>query len=247
MEKGRLFNKKYRVINIIKSGENRNVFLTEHIYLHTFWVIKEWKYREFTSIPLEAVMLSKLNHHDIPKAVDYFEENRSQYLVEEYVEGMTLEDIIKERGRIQNRLGLEWMCQLCKVLEYIHNIKPHPIIHGDIKPSNIIVSPDKTIKLIDFGASKPESISNCRYFATEGYSAPEQYYSAAIDQRCDIYSVGAVLYFILTGKHPGKRIQFESGLSENIFFVIDKCTSIKELRYYNIRELKDDLFKNLNS
>ncbi len=249
MERGRLIGKKYRVIARMKSGGTKKVFLAEHIRLHTFWIIKEWRNWESTSIPMEAMILSKLKHQDIPRAVDYFEENSYGYLIEEYIEGDILEDVIKERGKIQSRLGVEWMYQLCKILEYIHSIKPHPIIHGDIKPSNIIVSPDKTIKLIDFGASKAKSVSDWRYCITEGYSAPEQYFSTAIDQRCDIYGVGAVLYYIFAGKHPEKKIRLDpgSGFSENVSAVINKCTFfLKELRYHDVMELGEDL-KKINS
>ncbi len=247
MQKGSILNKKYKVILNLKSKGKNNVFLVEHVHLHTLWVVKEWRQCLHRPMPVETILLAKLNHHSIPKVVDYFEENSNQYMVEEFFEGDTLESVVKDKGKVHGRKSLEWMYALSKVLTYIHEMKPFPIIHGDIKPSNIIVSSDETIKLIDFGASKCKALDmDYRCFGTEGYAAPEQNISTKIDQRSDIYGIGQVMYYILIGQHPKTTLHFqpERNLSKNISQVIHKCTFFaKELRYANVRELENDICK----
>jgi len=244
MGKGSVLNKKYRVIKKIEGKSN--VFLVEHIYLHTLWVIKKWTSCLCSSMPAEPLLLARLNHRSIPMVVDYFVEDGNQYMVEEFLEGDTVEAIVRARGKVPNKKSLEWMYELCKVLRYIHDLKPFPIIHGDIKPSNMLVSSDGDIKLIDFGASKCKVVDvDIRCFGTEGYAAPEQGIPSEIDHRTDIYGMGGVFYYILTGQHPKKTFHIDSNtsLSENVSYVIDKCTSSsKESRYANVRELEKDIY-----
>ena len=153
----------------------------------------------------EAEMLAALNHPNLPRVTDHFEQDGKAYLVMEYVPGETLLSYLSRTGLPQplDRV-LDWMRQLCDVLDYLHGQSP-PIIFRDLKPANIMLAPSGQIKLIDFGIArlfKPGQAQDTRAFGTAGYSAPEQYGRGQTDARSDIYALGVLLHQLLTGYDP---------------------------------------------
>ena len=156
-----------------------------------------------SSFNREAQILATLNHPAIPKVYDYFTEGQRSYLVMEFVEGKDLETILRETpGFLPVETVVDWALQLCDVLQYLHSQKPNPIIFRDLKPSNIMLTPEGRIVLVDFGIARifQRGIRGTMV-GTEGYAPPEQY-RGIMDPRSDIYSLGATLHHLLTKIDP---------------------------------------------
>ena len=156
----------------------------------------------------EAIMLARLSHPSLPSIHDHFFEDGRWYLVMDYIAGETLED------RLQHAAGqglpvaevIRIGRQLCAVLDYLHSQQP-PIIFRDLKPSNIMLTPDGRVYLIDFGIArffKPGQPGDTEHLGTHGYAAPEQYSTSRTQTgaRTDLYGLGATLHHALTGLDP---------------------------------------------
>jgi len=161
----------------------------------------------------EAGLLATLNHTAIPKVYDFFEEHGRAYLIIELIEGHDLDAALRVAGGpIEEVRAARWAIQVCDVLEYIHNLQPEPIIFRDLKPSNIMVTPQERIVLIDFGIARvfqPDQPKGT-IVGTEGYAPPEQYRGVG-DARIDIYALGATLHHLLTGVDPRSEVPFTFG------------------------------------
>ncbi len=153
----------------------------------------------------EAEMLAALNHPNLPRVTDHFEQDGKAYLVMEYVPGETLLSFLMREGLPQPQARVfEWARELCDALDYLHTQIP-PIIFRDLKPANIMLTPKGQVKLIDFGIArlfKPGQARDTQAFGTIGYSAPEQYGKGQTDARSDVYSLGVLLHQLLTGYDP---------------------------------------------
>jgi tetratricopeptide (TPR) repeat protein/tRNA A-37 threonylcarbamoyl transferase component Bud32 len=154
----------------------------------------------------EAVMLARLNHPNLPSIFDHFEENGRWYLVMSFIEGETLEDYLLHTPNF--RLPASEVMQigivLCTVLGYLHNQHP-AIIFRDLKPANIMRTVDENLYLIDFGIArhfKPGQTRDTAYYGSMGYAPPEQYGKTQTTPRSDLYSLGAILYQLLSGHDP---------------------------------------------
>ena len=159
----------------------------------------------------EAAILARLNHPNLPRVTDHFiEPSGRQYLVMDYIEGSDLREILKEQqGPLPERVVLAWIDQVMNALEYLHhwfNPATHclsPIVHRDIKPGNIKLTPNGCVVLVDFGLAKyeeeQEGNNASARSVTAGYSPVEQYTGGATI-RSDIYALGATLYTLLTGQ-----------------------------------------------
>ncbi|MFQ5594772.1 MAG: serine/threonine-protein kinase [Anaerolineae bacterium] len=161
----------------------------------------------------EAQVLAQLDHPNLPKVSDYFSVAGRDYLVMDFVAGQDLRAIVtdaRQRGRFlpENQV-LMWADQLCDALTYLHNQEP-PVVHRDVKPANIKLTPAGQIKLVDFGlvtSLSPENLEtvtvvrgagSLAYMPLEQFSADSRH----IDVRSDVYSLGATLYRLLTGQAP---------------------------------------------
>ncbi len=149
----------------------------------------------------EATILSRLNHLNLPAFTDFFTEGSRHFLVMEYIEGNTLEELLEHNGgSFSERRVLGWARQLCDVLEYLHSQQP-PVIFRDMKPGNIMLRRDGRIKLIDFGIARIFRHSGSRdtqMLGTPGFAPPEQYGSSQTDERSDIYSLAMTLFQLMT-------------------------------------------------
>lgn len=162
---------------------------------------------------MEASILARLDHPNLPKVSDYFSEGNREYLVQDFVAGRDLQEIIRETQRRNKFLPepqvLDWATQLLSALEYLHDQNP-PVLHRDIKPSNIKVTPQGIVKLVDFGLVKvlqpddTRTVTVVQGRGTAAYTPLEQYGSdnGSTDARSDIYSLGATFYHLLTCEPP---------------------------------------------
>lgn len=197
----------------------------------------------------EAHILARLDHPNLPKVVDFFSEGDHKYLVMEYIEGETLEKIVLgEKGYLPVDKVIHYGLQIAEVLDYLHNRKPNPIIFRDLKPSNVMVTADNRVKLIDFGIARIFTSGKDKdtiILGTPGYAPPEQYGKSQTNERSDIFSFGATLYFVLTKEDPGKSpfhfppiTNFNSNVPKELEEVILKAVSIApESRYSSMKEI----------
>lgn len=156
----------------------------------------------------EAELLARLEHPNLVRVSDRFQEGQHHYMVMELIEGQTLQKMLE--GRVEpfpEDQVLLWADQLCDALDYLHNQQPK-IIYRDIKPSNVmVVDGSDTVKLIDFGIArfyKPGRRKDTVVFGTEGYAPPEQYGKSQTDERADVYALGAMLHQLLTLRDPAQ-------------------------------------------
>src|ERR1700681_727035 len=152
----------------------------------------------------EADTLAQLKHQAIPAITDRFEISNRHYLVMEYVEGRNLEEELAARGEpLPEGLVIDIARQLSDVLVYLHGLKPL-IIYRDMKPSNVMLNPNGRVVLVDFGIARLfKAARKGTMIGTLGFAPPEQY-QGNVDPRSDIYSLGATLHYVLTGRDPEK-------------------------------------------
>src|SRR5579859_1450865 len=166
----------------------------------------------------ESHLLADLLHPNLPRIYDHFTASERSYLVMDFIEGETLEDYLDHvgGGPLPLERVLTWGEQLCDVLNYLHTHQP-PIIFRDLKPSNVMISGSGHIYLIDFGIArvfKPGQAHDTVALGSPGYAAPEQYGKAQSTPRSDIYSLGALMHFLLTGVDPSDQPFFFKPASE---------------------------------
>ncbi len=237
---GSVIDGKYKILNVIGRGGMSVVYLAMNERVNKQWAIKE----AFCADKKEIEMLKKLRHPHLPGVVDVIERGESLLIVMDYIEGRSLDEIVRESGAQPQHLVLEWAKQLCGVLVYLHAQKP-AIIYRDMKPSNVMLKPDGKVMLIDFGAAreyKPLGGKDTISLGTRGYAAPEQYEKEEqSDVRTDIYCFGVMLFQLLTGESPyGLRpiCMVNPSLSSGLEAIIIRCTQVKkEERYQSCEEL----------
>lgn len=248
------FNDTYEIRSLIGRGGMSTVYLAEHKRLHTRWAVKEVRKQQGARFDFlaESNILKRLQHPMLPRIVDIFEDAENIYIVEDFVEGITLDELLKREKKVDEPLALQWFRDLCGVLRYLHTQQPSPIIYRDMKPSNIMLQPDGSLKLIDFGIAreyKEASSGDTTYVGTKGYAAPEQFGKAQTDARTDIYALGVTMYHLVTGKSPYEPpYQFvpvrelDGKLSHGIEYILNKCVQPEPAdRYQNVDKLLDDL------
>ena len=200
----------------------------------------------------EAEILGRFIHKGIVDLEDFFEEKGTVYLILEYCEGKTLKEYILEEDLTE----IEVMKIFEEIMEVIEEIHSKDVIHRDIKPSNIIIDKNKNVKIIDFGSAIIKEEENGKYVKlTNGYSPMEMYsVKSKNDERTDIYSLSALLYFMLNKQKPMDSVKrfyypellYEDTVSENARIFIEKGLEQEmKARYENIQEMKEK-FKKLN-
>ncbi|MFN7036379.1 MAG: protein kinase domain-containing protein [Bellilinea sp.] len=211
---GTVLNNRYRIVSILGQGGMGSVYQAMDENLGIMVAVKENLFltdeyaRQFQR---EANILASLRHPNLPRVGDYFTiPGQGQYLIMDYIDGEDLRQRIERLGTLPEEEVILIGVAICDALHYLHTRTP-PIIHRDIKPGNIKITPEGQIALVDFGLAKvmsggQQTTTGARAM-TPGYSPPEQYGTAPTDARTDIYSLGATLYACLTGTIP------EDGLS----------------------------------
>ena len=168
-------------------------------------------------------LLADLDHPGLPRFRGQYQNERMLCIVREYIEGEPLSDRARETAMSQEEI-LSVTDQLCGILEALHGHNP-PIIHRDIKPENVILRADGTAVLIDFDISrsfKERGQTDTVFFGTKGYAAPEQYGFGQTDSRTDIFALGVLLRWLMTGSiRENKNITINADVQR----IIDHCTA----------------------
>ena len=252
----------------ILGGGMSRIFLARSSKLGNRWIVKYISHKN-GALANEENILKQLNHISLPKIVDIFHDDSGVYLVENYIEGVTLDTVLDGHSPLNQILIQEWAEQITRVLSYLHNMKPSPIYHFDLKPSNIMVTHDNRLVLIDFGISKQLGQVGGAIGVTYKYAAPEQLkyhidtnnmellesrfgnlseerFQWQPDARTDIYSLGVMLFELSVGQIP--TIQnvhlLKDSVSQELCKIIKKCLELKpQDRYQNAQDLLVDTQK----
>ncbi|RLC98465.1 MAG: hypothetical protein DRI77_04995 [Chloroflexi bacterium] len=214
---GTVLQERYRIVQVLGKGGMGAVYLVEDLRLYgKQWALKELLERfidpderaeAIEQFRREVQILVGLRHPNLPQVVNTFESSGRHYLVMEFIEGQTLEDLLKAApaGRLPEEQVLAWTAQICDVLDYLHSHEP-PIIFRDLKPANVMITPQGQVKLIDFGVARlfdPNKGTDTLRMGTVGYAPPEQYSGQGqTTPRSDIYALGTTLYELLSGDSP---------------------------------------------
>jgi len=213
LEIGGLLYNRYRIESVIAQGGMGSIYkaidqsLGVRVAVKENLFVTEESSRQFRR---EATILASLRHPNLPRVTDHFViPDQGQYLVMDFIEGEDLRQRISRNSLLQEDEAILIGAAICDALSYLHN-RPAPILHRDIKPGNVKVSPTGQVFLVDFGlariAQPGQSTTIGAQALTPGYAPPEQY-GRGTDNRSDIYSLGATLYAAMTGAVP------EDGLS----------------------------------
>jgi serine/threonine protein kinase len=197
---------RYKIVGLLGSGGMGAVYLVEDQKLSgKRWAMKQMNHAisNQQGLAAEAQTLIGLDHPNLPNIVDYFVEEEHSYLVMDYIEGGTLQQRFEASGKVMELDDLiSLTLQLCDVLKYLHEQSPQPVIHRDLKPSNILIDHRGRAILIDFGTAryyKEGNAQDTQQMGTFGFAAPEQFNRSQTDARTDMYSLGAILYYLATG------------------------------------------------
>ena len=195
----------------------------------------------------ETNILKTIKHPNIPIIYDQYEDEYAFYIVEEYIEAKNLFDYIKENGLFSESFAIDIGIKLCEIISFLHSQKPVPILFLDIQPKNILIK-DKKIYLVDFGNSFyiDETHNRELLLGTPGYAAPEQYKHEKLDERADIFGIGAILYFMVTGRngdYKGARsLEFPNEITGKYKMIVKQCMSKdKEYRFLDVSVIADNL------
>lgn len=199
---------RYRVVGVLGEGSQAETLDAidgesgRHVAVKRFLVRGAQSWKDVELAEREARVLAQLTHQRLPRYLDAFEEDGALVLVMEKVEGESLAAMRKRGGTLDRKQVLRLLEEMGEVFEYLHGRAP-PIIHRDVKPGNVLLRPDGSFALVDFGSVrdslKPEGGSTV--VGTFGYMAPEQFQGRAFSQS-DVYSLGATALSLLTGRDP---------------------------------------------
>jgi len=234
------FSEQYEAMEYIYSGEQSDVFVVRDRISSEYFLAKFYQQiADYNSD--EEDILAQLDHPAIPKLVTSFKTKDTICIVREYAGGTSLD---KLSISLNEKHVLELCLQLCDILTYLHNLAP-PVIHRDIKPQNIILDDDGKVYLIDFGISRnfsDDALKDTINIGTDGFMPPEQYGFKQTDCRSDIYSLGILLCWLLSGKKNPEALT--SLISSNLMGVINKCTAFSpEHRYHTADAVKEALLQ----
>lgn len=204
-----IFEQTLKILRPIGQGGMGTVYLAQDLADGSLWAVKE---QEITAVNRELVtseaeILARLSHPAFPRFRFQKQEGQTFYLVMEYVDGCTLEDLIHSGKKLPEDLIADWFLQICQAVVYLHSLTP-PIVYRDFKPSNIMLDHNGNIRIIDLGIAQeyrtPQSGRRANAL-TRGYAAPEQYDSRySLDVRTDLYAVAVTIHYLLTGKDPNQ-------------------------------------------
>jgi serine/threonine protein kinase len=261
IEAGEVLRERYQIREVIGKGAYGVVYLADDLsHNGVKWAIKEiWeghlsdeeRDEAISRFRQEVSILKGLNHTGIPKIIDSFSMGPSHFIVMEYIEGKTAEELCNENTPDEKTV-VSWALKICDILDYLHHLEPDPLIYRDIKPGNIMITAKGRVLLIDFGIARffnPTKQRDTMILGTPGFAPPEQYGRAQSDMRSDIYALGATMYHLLTDKDLGIfnfRIppvrELRNDISPELETILIRCLAPSpEKRYADVSELGSSL------
>jgi serine/threonine-protein kinase len=245
------FLKNYQIIDCLNISGNSTVFKIRRFSDGSPFTLKAIRLDDNIKFNLDK--LTELDHPGLASIVAHGTSSNYQYVVKTYIEGETLRQYITRNGPMKDSMVKRVADQLIEVFEYLHS-RPEPFIFRDLKPANIVVTPEFKIVLIDLETirqTRSEQTSDTFYVGTHGYASPEQYGYKQSDERSDIYTIGATLYYLYTAEEPPilpqkqmKVMQRNLRNSFQLAHVINICMAFNpEDRFKNVGSIKKAIRK----
>ena len=243
---------RYEIIKELGQGGAGQVYLAHDRHLKKAVALKRITRSKSASVGglwHEANVLKQMEDPALPVVYDFFTNADGDYMVMEYVQGVTLADYVSENGPMTVSAAILLIHKLASAIEYLHSFAS-PVIHGDLKPANIMLRGDGQIKLLDFGTSFMQYGARLRHICSGSrhFSAPEMFTkNAEAGKASDIYSLGAILYYLLSGRvaQPTARGRCHYIMGEanaDVKRLISRCLCRDaSKRYQNVWQLKDEL------
>ena len=263
-----VLDERYRVIRALGQGGMAFVYLAEDLETGRLVALKVMR-DELSDDPefirrfaTEARAAASLDHPNIVHVLDYGQDGEIRYIVQEYVQGRTLKDMIREHGALNYKLAIPLMIQIGLALEHAH---ARGVIHRDIKPQNILITDDMVAKVTDFGIARTTNTNTITLtggvaFGSVHYFSPEQARGGMVTERSDLYSLGIMMYEMLTGvlpfdgessvavaikqlqEMPARPSSIHAGFPKSLDNIIFKAIQKKpEQRYQSAREFVKEL------
>lgn len=244
-----IWKERYQIIKLLGSGGMGQVYKVWDIHLEKEWAMKEME----GDISRELQILKQLSYHRFPRIVDAFLEEERNFLVMDYIQGITLAEILK-KGPLEEKRIVALGKQIAQALIYLHERTP-TLLYLDLKPSNIILDESEEVKLVDLGSVLLKGRSGT-ISGTMGFASPEQISAkrCGLNEQSDIFSLGMLLFAMATGKterlpvvEEGRRYgisvhQYNPLLSLKLEKIIEKCTrGSRDKRYLSVRDVYQQL------
>jgi len=262
---GMVIKDRYRIIKPLGKGAMGQVYHARDMSNYKTVVIKEFDLCETSCLKeddakdlflKEVEFLKKFNHPGLPEFYEYFSLDSAQYIVMEFIDGKTLEEIIDSSKKpVNEEKAVKWTIELADILDYLHNSFNKPLVYRDLKPANIIITYANKARLIDFGISRyydPDKNTDTLRLGSPGYAAPEQYKGGGqTGPQADIFSLGVILFQLLTCYDPSERPfkfpplkELNPRVSDELAKIVEKAINLKPLnRYISAKDFKDTLEK----
>jgi serine/threonine-protein kinase len=262
---GTVLKNQYRIVRLVGGGGMAWVYQVEELPAGSgkLWALKELRPQtEDRSeravaqglFQQESRLLRELDHPNIPKIADFFEEQGRACLVMEFIWGESLEKrLTLTNAPLLETDVLKWAIQLCEALDYLHGLQP-PIIFRDMKPSNVMVTNTGLVKLIDFGIARTYKVGKRKDTVTmgsENYAAPEQWGKGQTDARSDVYALGATMYHLLANMAPTPAFlpseplplaNYNVALSKKTIAIVEKAMARdRQRRFQSALEMRQAL------
>ena len=249
-----VIGEKYEVLEVLGKGGCGTVYKVLEKSLDRILAMKETKLVSGTEREVyekETRILKTCFHPALPVIFDSFWQGERHYMVMEYVEGITLKEYVDRHGKVEWKQAVKLCMDLGEILSWLHT-RNQPIVYGDLKPDNIMITREGTVRLLDFGTAgleeeQEEYANGC--YASFGYAAPEQKKGKKAEITSDIYSFGAVIHYMLTGEDPckppyirRKLRECDGALPKGLETAVNRC--LKEhpaKRYPSVKALLDEL------
>ncbi len=233
----------WTVYECLKESEDSSTFLVKESATGILCVLKWGRNRQTEFLRNEMEIMKKMADRKlsgIPKAYRIFEENGEVYLVREYIEGMSLAQMVLQKGGISEAEICRISRKICQTAEQFQN-PDEPMIHRDIKPENIVVTPGGEVVFIDFGTMRSYKKDGSRdtfVVGTRGTAAPEQYGYTQTDQRTDVYAIGQTMLYMVSESYEMNQLS-ECAVSRRMKKIIEKACSFEpDKRYGDAAQLR---------
>ncbi len=247
---------RFYLIRVIKTGGQAVIFEAIDDSANRSYAIKEIVLPQdpdrageaFQRCALEARLLATLSHPGIPRFYSCLIERGRIYIVMDLVRGIDLEDLVRQRSTLSERMVLSIASQVCDVLQYLHT-QETPVIFRDVKPSNIMYDSNGLVSMIDFGIARLTNSQRGHIMGTPGYAPPEQY-RGDVSPASDIYALGATMHHLLSGRDPRGQKPFDfpslktlaPHVSEHTAAIVHHALQIApHERFFNVLEMRNAL------
>lgn len=239
--------RKYTLLEKLGEGLSCVVYLAEHKQLHHLCAVKciSKEICDREAFDREAKLLSSLNHFYFPVLYDCEEDEHCWYLIQEYITGQSFRSLKTRQEKISQEELIKMADNLCQVIRWLHERKPYPVLYLDLKPEHIIMT-HEGVKLLDLGSAvylRGKQVSG-NVSGTAGFASPEQLRGDNIDERSDIYAIGAVLYWLMTGTVAdyNRKPEDVPGYCSRFNGVIHRCLNPQaDERYETVEKLQKDI------